>query len=174
MEHLYLMWNSFLGWAGLLGRWQLVKVIKHTKGLCCFGAKFLQIHSEMEWVDLDMGESSASSYLANLTSPIPSHCIVIILFKSVPVHQLSWLSLWEVVNSHLCLVCWCFSLYLTTPYHSVMPFSSFVRNTWIRSSTTLTMLPHGCLYLSKLPLRVSNFRSKSVRALCSRENFWKQ
>ena len=35
------------------------------------------------------GGSSAGSYLADPTSPIPSHCVVIILFKSVPVHQLS-------------------------------------------------------------------------------------
>ena len=31
----------------------------------------------------------ARTYLANPISPIPSHCAVIILFKSVPVHQLS-------------------------------------------------------------------------------------
>ena len=42
------------------------------------------------------GESSASSYLADPTSPIPSHCAVITLFKNVPVHQLSWLALWEL------------------------------------------------------------------------------
>ena len=35
-----------------------------------------------------MGEVVAGSYLADPTSPIPSHCAVIILFKSVPVHQL--------------------------------------------------------------------------------------
>ena len=34
-------------------------------------------------------ESSASSYLADPSSPIPSHCAVINLFKSVPVHELS-------------------------------------------------------------------------------------
>ena len=34
------------------------------------------------------GGSSAGSYLANPASPIPFHCAVIILFKSVPVHQL--------------------------------------------------------------------------------------
>ena len=54
----------------------------------------------MEWVDLwqftvvktfmvGHGGSSAGSYLADPTSPIPSQCAVIILFKSVPVHQLS-------------------------------------------------------------------------------------
>ena len=42
------------------------------------------------------GESSAGSHLADPTSPIPSHCAVIILFKSVPVHQLSWLALQEL------------------------------------------------------------------------------
>ena len=62
---------------------------------------------EIEWVDLRQllllktlmvghGGSSASSYLANPTSP-PTHptphCAVIILFKTVPVHQLSWLAL---------------------------------------------------------------------------------
>ena len=30
------------------------------------------------------GGSSASSYLADPTSPIPSHCAVITLFQSVP------------------------------------------------------------------------------------------
>ena len=62
----------------------------------------------MEWVDLwellyslkplwsGMGGSSAGLYLADPTSPIPSHCAVIILFKSVPVHQLSWLALLRV------------------------------------------------------------------------------
>ena len=34
------------------------------------------------------GGSSAGSYLADPTSPIPSHCAVIILFQSVAVHQL--------------------------------------------------------------------------------------
>ena len=62
------------------------------------------MHLEMEWVDLGQllllktlmvghGGSSAGSYLADPTSPITSHCAVIILFKSVPVHQLSWLAL---------------------------------------------------------------------------------
>ena len=40
-----------------------------------------------------VGGSSAGSYLADPTSPIPSHCAVIILFQSVPVHQLSRLAL---------------------------------------------------------------------------------
>ena len=39
------------------------------------------------------GGSSADSYLADPTSPIPSHCAVIALFESVSVHQLSWLAL---------------------------------------------------------------------------------
>ena len=38
---------------------------------------------------LGHGGSSAGSYLADPTSPIPSHCTVIILFQSVAVHQLS-------------------------------------------------------------------------------------
>ena len=42
---------------------------------------------------LGHGGSSAGSYLANPTSPIPSHCAVIILFQSVTVHQLSRLAL---------------------------------------------------------------------------------
>ena len=48
------------------------------------------------------GGSSAGLYLANPTSPIPSHWTVLILFKSVPVHQLSWLALqvtWLCVTS---------------------------------------------------------------------------
>ena len=39
------------------------------------------------------GGSSASSYLADPTSPIASHCAVIIMLNSVPVHQLLWLAL---------------------------------------------------------------------------------
>ena len=42
------------------------------------------------------GGSSAGSYLADPTSPIPSHCAVTTLFQSVPVHQLSWLALKEL------------------------------------------------------------------------------
>ena len=47
---------------------------------------------------LGHGGRSAGSYLADPTSPIPSHCAVIILFQSVAVHQLSWLALWELKN----------------------------------------------------------------------------
>ena len=39
---------------------------------------------------------SAGSYLAAPTSPIPSHCTVITLFKSVTVHQLLRLALQEL------------------------------------------------------------------------------
>ena len=42
------------------------------------------------------GGSSAGSYLADPISPIPSHCAVIFPFKSVPVHQFSWLALLRV------------------------------------------------------------------------------
>ena len=44
------------------------------------------------------GGSSASLYLAGLTSPIPSHCAVIILFKSVPAHQLLTSTLREYIQ----------------------------------------------------------------------------
>ena len=40
------------------------------------------------------GGNSAGSYLTDPTYPIPFHYAVIILFENVPVHQLSWLSLW--------------------------------------------------------------------------------
>ena len=67
-------------------------------------AKFLNIRLEMEWLDLwqllylktlmlGHGGSSAGSYLADPTSPIPSHSAVFILFQSVLVHQLSRLAL---------------------------------------------------------------------------------
>ena len=46
--------------------------------------------------------SSAGSYLADPTSPIPSHCAVIILFKSVPVDQLSWQALKELIHRLYC------------------------------------------------------------------------
>ena len=59
---------------------------------------------QMEWVDLwqllqlkslvvGYGLSSAGLYLADPTTPIPSHCAVIIQFINIPVHQLSWLAL---------------------------------------------------------------------------------
>ena len=44
------------------------------------------------------GGSSAGLYLADPTSPILSHCAVIILFKGVPVHQLLWLALQELIQ----------------------------------------------------------------------------
>ena len=44
------------------------------------------------------GGRSAGSYLADPTSPIPSHYAVVILFKSVPVHQLSWQALQELTT----------------------------------------------------------------------------
>ena len=49
---------------------------------------------------LGHGGSSAGSYLADPTSPIPSHCAVIILFQSVPVHQLSRLVLQELMQQN--------------------------------------------------------------------------
>ena len=48
---------------------------------------------QLKTLMLGHGGSSAGSYLADPTSPIPSHCAVIILFQSVAVHQLSWLAL---------------------------------------------------------------------------------
>ena len=47
------------------------------------------------------GGSSAGSYLADSTSPIPSHYAVIIQLKSVPVHQLLWLALKELNTSFM-------------------------------------------------------------------------
>ena len=43
-----------------------------------------------------VGGSSAGWYLADPTSPIPSHCAVITPFTSVSVHQLSTLALQEL------------------------------------------------------------------------------
>ena len=47
---------------------------------------------QLETLMVGHGGSSAGSYLTDPTSPIPSHCAVI-LFKSVPVQQLLWLAL---------------------------------------------------------------------------------
>ena len=75
-----------------------------------YSAEFLKKKNlEVEWVDLWLllylkpltvghGGSTSSSYLANPTSPIPSHRAVIILFKNGPVHQLSWLALKELTH----------------------------------------------------------------------------
>ena len=43
------------------------------------------------------GGSSAGSYLADPTSPIPSQYAVIIIIKNVPVYKLSWLILKELM-----------------------------------------------------------------------------
>ena len=49
----------------------------------------LDSYCNLKTLMLGHGGSSAGSYLADPTSPIPSHCAVIILFQSVTVHQLS-------------------------------------------------------------------------------------
>ena len=41
---------------------------------------------------------SSVGYLADPTSPIRSHCAIIILFTNVPVHQLLWLALLELMT----------------------------------------------------------------------------
>ena len=43
-----------------------------------------------------MGEVVPARTSPTLHPPSPSHCTVIILFNSVPVHQLSWLALYEL------------------------------------------------------------------------------
>ena len=53
----------------------------------------LDSYCRLKTLMLGHGGSSDGSYLADPTSPIPSHCTVIILFQSVAVHQLSWLAL---------------------------------------------------------------------------------
>ena len=40
-----------------------------------------------------MGEVVSAHTTPTLHPPYPAHCAVIIQFKSVPVHQLSWLAL---------------------------------------------------------------------------------
>ena len=62
---------------------------------------------------LGHGGSSAGSYLVDPTSPIPSHCAVIILFQSVSVHQLSWLTLWELSILRTKIVPWTLLLRFT-------------------------------------------------------------
>ena len=65
-----------------------------------WSAKYQENSLEMEFVDfwqllylkthmVGHGGCSAGLYLTNPTSPIPSHYTVIIMIKSVPVHQLS-------------------------------------------------------------------------------------
>ena len=73
------------------------------------------------------GGSSAGSYLTDPTSPISSHCAVIILFKSVPVHQLSWLALVrERVKTVFCVL--------------RMPLSSSTNQSLSSSDTQLAFL----------------------------------
>ena len=47
----------------------------------------ISIHKTQKERGIDT--ACCSSYLTDPTSPIPSHCAVITLFQSVPVHQLS-------------------------------------------------------------------------------------
>ena len=76
---------------------QITEVVTPKKS-----ATFLKIHIKAsEWIFdsyyslktimVGHGGSSAVSYLAD--NPIPTHCAVVILFKSVQVHQLSGLAL---------------------------------------------------------------------------------
>ena len=76
---------------------------KQMKGFELLWLSFCKIPLEMERIDLSDSNSSltplwsgwgwgvgwgskAGSYLADPTSPTPSHCAIQILFKSVPVH----------------------------------------------------------------------------------------
>ena len=92
------------------------------------------------------GGSSAGSYLADPTSPIPSHYAVIILFKSVPVHQLSWLALYldlcmnqrEQVCDQLGLQSYHYELPVYEWFsHSVIASCHFLIKTALRFEATL-------------------------------------
>ena len=88
---------------------------------------------------LGHGGSSAGSYLADPVSPIPSHCAVIILFRSVPVHQLSRLALLRVKNKEK-------QRELTTIANlSVLPFVPYVVHVSVRLYQTRTEQGLVCL-----------------------------
>ena len=64
------------------------------ENLHCMGLLFQTTLNAHFWTcNQACWEISADSYLADPTSPVPSHCAAIILFKNVPVHQLPWLAL---------------------------------------------------------------------------------
>ena len=54
---------------------------------------------DIQWTS-GMGEVVPAHTSPNPTSPIPSHCAVIFLFKSVLVHQLSWLALKSSISRY--------------------------------------------------------------------------
>ena len=70
-----------------------LKVLNFWKFVFKWSGWIFDCYCSLKPFMLGHGGSSASSYLADPTSPIPSHCAVMILFKSVPVHQLSRLAL---------------------------------------------------------------------------------
>ena len=66
-----------------------VPINTYTAKPVCWNEWISDSYCSLKPLMLRHGGSSAGSYLADPTSPIPSHCAVIILFQSVAVHQLS-------------------------------------------------------------------------------------
>ena len=56
------------------------RMLEHVIAYCVLCEEFIHMYNE---------HNEMNSYLADPTSPTPSHCAVIILYQSVPVHQLS-------------------------------------------------------------------------------------
>ena len=65
------------------------RVNTYTAKPVCWNGWISDSYCSLKPLCSGMGEVVAGSYLADPTSPIPSHCAVIILFQSVAVHQLS-------------------------------------------------------------------------------------
>ena len=90
----------------LLGQYKLLtlKVLNSWKLTYKCGGWISDTHWSLKTLTVGHGGSSAGLYLADSTSPIYSHCSVIILFKSVPAHKLSWLALLRV-EEYLASLC---------------------------------------------------------------------
>ena len=133
------------------------------------GLRWFQIHGLM----VRHEGSSAGSYLADPTSPIPSHCAVITLFKSVPVHQLSWLALqelwmWIIMGSFVPMWMCVWRLpyfWLWVFYHKPAMYNSFLSKQWgnhnclgTKSSSRLHHCARGNYILHELVCVVFNWR----------------
>ena len=76
------------------GRWGLRGYVCTGEGVCLYVSMAKYVTNKVLVTTIDaqwegMGDVGSARYLADPTSPIPSHCAVITLFQSVTVHQLS-------------------------------------------------------------------------------------
>ena len=86
-------WSFCLLFTCLSWQWMKYIINTYTAKPGCWNGWISDSYCSLKPLMLGHGGSSPGSYLADPTSPIPSHCAVIILFQSVAVHQLPCLAL---------------------------------------------------------------------------------